>query len=58
MRQEVVPFNIKITCIQPGDTTTELHGKTKNPEVRPETKLFQIVNKRQTDANIVLIQRF
>lgn len=33
MRQELVPHNIKVTCIQPGDTTTELHGKTKNPEV-------------------------
>lgn len=34
MRQEVVPNNIKVTCIQPGDTTTELHAKTMNPEVR------------------------
>ncbi|XP_065204923.1 uncharacterized protein LOC135834874 [Planococcus citri] len=36
MRQEVTSENIKVTCIQPGDTVSELLDKSANLEIRKE----------------------
>ncbi|KAG4068499.1 hypothetical protein HA402_004840 [Bradysia odoriphaga] len=54
MRQELVPYNIKVTCIQPGDTTTELHGKTKNPELLAEYGTQAEYLRAEDVANAVL----
>lgn len=42
LREELVGTGVKVTCIQPGDVKTELHGHSTDKEVNTNAKIIYI----------------